>query len=104
MEFGLFYEIPEFLFYRRVHAMAFSLQSDDQSQLKAYNPEKVGRAVFREWLLLGEYCRSLTRVPLSWRERASVALLLLKRGMWNRGELVHELVSGGRVRKDVLRH
>lgn len=101
---GLFYEIPEFLFYRRVHSRAISLQRDDQSQLAAYNPEKAGRAVFRQWRLLGEHCRSMTRVPLPWRERLCVALLLVKMGMWNRGELVHELVSGGRVGNDVLRH
>ena len=99
---GLFYEIPEFLFYRRVHTLATSLLLDDQSQLKAYNPEKAGRAVFREWRLLGEHYRSMARVRLPWRERVSVALLLLKKGMRNRGELVHELVSGGR--NDVLRH
>jgi glycosyltransferase involved in cell wall biosynthesis len=101
---GLFYEIPEFLFLRRVHGRAISLQRDDQSQLEAYNPQKVGRAVFRDWRLLGEYCRSMARVPLPWRERVSVALLLLKSGIWNREELLHELVGGGRDGSDILRH
>lgn len=101
---GLFYEIPENFFFRRIHAAATSAQLDDQAQLQAYNPDKVGRAVFREWRVLYEHCRSAARAPLRTRERLAVWLFLLKSGVWNRAELMRELVGGVRARPRTLRH
>jgi len=101
---GLFYEIPERLFFRRIHLAAVSAQLDDQAQLQAYSPDKVGRAVFREWRLLYEHCRSAARVPLPARERLVVWLFLVKSGLWNRDELMRELIGGGGFRARTLRH
>jgi glycosyltransferase involved in cell wall biosynthesis len=101
---GLFYEIPECLFSRRIHPGAASARRDDQSQLEVYNPDKVGRVVFREWRLLYEYCRSVRRVPLPLREQMRVGLLLLKSGVWNWDELIRELVGGARASMGMLRH
>ena len=93
---GLFFEIPESLFFRRIHAAATSARPDDQAQLQAYNPDKAGRAVFREWRMLYEHCRAAARVPLSARERVAVWSFLLKSAMWNRAELMRELLAAGR--------
>jgi glycosyltransferase involved in cell wall biosynthesis len=101
---GLFYEIPDILFFRRIHAAAVSAQLDDQAQLEAYNPQKVGRAVFREWRVLYEHYRAAARVPLPTRERFTVWLFLLKSGLWNRGELMRELAGGVKSRPRMLRH
>jgi len=93
---GLFYEIPESLFFRRIHAAATSAHPDDQAQLQAYNPDKAGRAVFREWRMLYEHWRAAARVSLSTRERVAVWSFLLKNALWNRAELMRELLDAGR--------
>ena len=98
---GLFFEIPESLFFRRVHAAATSAHPEDQAQLEAYNPEKVGRAVFREWRMLYEHYRAAARVPLSTRERVAVWSFLLKNAIWNRAELMRELLDAGRSQSRV---
>ena len=101
---GLFFEIPEPLFFRRLHADAVSARLDDEAQLEAYSPEQVGRAIFREWRVLYEHYRAAARAPLSARERFTVWLFLLKSGLWNRQELLRELTGGVRFLPRTQRH
>ena len=68
-----------------------------------YSPAKAGRAVFREWRLLYQHYRAAVRVTLPPRERLVVCLFLLKRGLWNRDELMRELIAAG-FRARPLRH
>ncbi len=91
---GRFFEVPEVLFFRRIHPGAASYHPDDRSQVEAYNPDKAGRVVLREWRLLYEYCLAVRRAPLPFSERMRVWLFLLRSGVWNRGELMRELMVG----------
>ena len=101
---GLFYEVPEFLFFRRLHPGATSQTPDNRSQMAAYNPDKVGRLVFREWRLLYEHCLSVKGGPLPLAEKMRVWCFLLKSATWNRDQLIRELLIGFKHWTGVSRH
>lgn len=93
--YGLFWEIPEFLFYRRLHPAAAS--SMNRAQLKLfYDPVKPDRMWIREWRHLGEYLRAVWRAPLAMRERLVLHLFLGRVAAGRRGKLARELVGAAR--------
>jgi len=90
---GKFYEIPEYLFYRRFHPSAASSMKD-QRQLESYlepSLAKQERIHRREWTHLAGHFRSTLRTPLPITERARLMLALLRIVLWKRKELFKEL-------------
>jgi glycosyltransferase involved in cell wall biosynthesis len=100
---GKFYEIPEFLFYRRFHTSAASSMKD-KKQLEAFLEPAVARqdhADLFEWQQLFGHLRSIFRTPLPVLERARLIILLLRVAVWKRKRLITELwriVERGRIR------
>ena len=96
---GRFTEIPEVLFYHRIHSgMSTKVYHGWQERTAWFDPAKVGRATFPLFRQLGEYLWSIVRVPLSLRERAWCLLYI---GNWIRESaalLVRELFKGIRIK------
>jgi glycosyltransferase involved in cell wall biosynthesis len=96
---GKFYEIPEYLFYRRFHPSAAS-SIKDQKQLETYlepSLAKGERMHRREWNHLVGHFRSTLRTPLPITERARLMLALLRILLWKRKELFKELWVAGQT-------
>ena len=69
---GRFYEIPEYLFFRREHARSYTNRADFtySEKLSWWAPSaRSTKTVFPYWKICLEYFNSVKRVPLNWSER-----------------------------------
>lgn len=87
---GQFYELPQILFYRRLHPKAYSSLEVGARQ-EFVDPGKRGKRSFFLWRHQVEYHRAVLRAPLSAREKLRLTLGLLRLGVTNRWELLGEL-------------
>jgi len=92
--YGQFTEIPERLFYRRIHDEAFSSLPSTTRQRAYVDPRLSSRINFYFWRHSGEYLRAVLRAPLSRREKAQLLYGLVKRSVASRATLAHELSAG----------
>jgi len=98
---GKFVQIPQRLFFRRMHAGASSAM-DLLGLMRFYNPGREHKVFMMEWRHLWELWQVLARVPLSPMEKARVARLLLRRARQNRDRLAHEVwTAAGTVMKSL---
>jgi hypothetical protein len=89
--YGTFWEVPEFLFYRRFHPAASSSMDPVQRRV-FWDPTKGRRIQLVEWRHLLELARAIGRAPLGAREKMRVGRFLARRAIWNRRNLARELV------------
>jgi len=88
--YGTFWEIPQFLYRRRIHP-ASSNNIEIGQLLEFYDPRRKGQIALREWRHSWEYFRAMCRAPLGSAEKARLFLFLLRFGFWNRRQLTAEL-------------
>jgi glycosyltransferase involved in cell wall biosynthesis len=68
---GRFYEIPEFLFFKRHHPQQhWRVHETRRSRQAWWDPARAGKRGFRSWRLLREHLRSIQRAPITGQERA----------------------------------
>jgi hypothetical protein len=91
--YGQFYEIPEYLFSRRMHAKASSWDKNNEEVLKAFwDPSKkelnlqLSRSVY-------EYYKAITRSPIRLNEKLKLYLYMLRRASWQKREIYSEIVD-----------
>jgi glycosyltransferase involved in cell wall biosynthesis len=90
---GQFHELPEFLFYRRMHAEASSAISTDEGDWRFWDPlttrpERTPATVWRHHL---EYARAIRRAPVSVGEKLGMLGGLARRAIAIRQDLLDEL-------------
>jgi hypothetical protein len=90
---GQFHELPEFLFYRRMHAEASSAISTDAGDWRFWDPlatrsERTPAIAWRHHL---EYGRAILRAPLSVGEKLGMLGGLARRAIACRHDLLDEL-------------
>ncbi|MBN1479375.1 glycosyltransferase [candidate division KSB1 bacterium] len=73
---GRFYEIPDYLFFRRHHSEASSAKKDVQSQLLFYDPAKNKRFVLPKWRHFFEHYKSIKRVDIPATQKILPALYI----------------------------
>jgi len=67
---GRFYEIPEFLLFKRHHPQQHWRMYPTRHLRQAwYDPARAGKITFPHWRLLREHLISIGRAPLSWQDR-----------------------------------
>jgi glycosyltransferase involved in cell wall biosynthesis len=94
--YGKFWEIPEFLFYRRLHAGAYSDLKSIDDQQEFFDPKSKGRIPFTQWKHLYAHYRAVCRAPISVFQKVRVIFFLMRDAIWNRSELAGELVAAAR--------
>ena len=95
--YGKFWEIPEFLFYRRFHPAASSSYKDDVSLTQEFfDPKTKGRMSLREWRHLCAHGRSVMQAPLDFAEKMRLGRFLIRMGIWKRDVLARELIGAMR--------
>ena len=91
--YGKFWEIPEFLFYRRMHPRASSSYNSDELQ-EFYDPKSKGRFVFTHYRHFLAHYRSVARAPIGIQEKMRLGCFLARKAIWKRDLLASELVEG----------
>jgi glycosyltransferase involved in cell wall biosynthesis len=99
--YGSFWEIPEFLFYRRLHPRASSSLTESQLQ-EFINPASVGHPSFRHTRTFAAHFNSVLRAPIDNREKLFLVRYLLKRARWARWDLVEDMTSAMRQLRERL--
>ena len=80
---GQLQEVPEVLFFRRVHAER-SVRAFPSYHSRAvwFDPEMEGKIVFPRFKLCGEYFAAISDTPLTYQQRISCYYQLLRRFRW----------------------
>jgi glycosyltransferase involved in cell wall biosynthesis len=104
---GKFWEIPEFLFYRRIHPDAYSNQKDISKWLEFYNPRDRHQSALIKCRYYKEHFSVVVRSPLGVLEKVWLNFYLLRRVLWDRDTLKDEMSVAirqvvNRVRRSVF--
>lgn len=90
---GQFFEISEYLFFRRFHPRASSSITTLEKVQEFYDPKSVGQIFLREWRHLFEYLRVIQRASLDLTEKIALDFQVLKMARWKRKQLVAEFTN-----------
>jgi len=92
--YGTFCEIPEFLFFRRLHPGALSSSKGDVDLTQEFfDPSTRGRVAMTQWRLLGAHADSVMRAPLTSKEKWRLSGFLVRVAIWRRDALARELLE-----------
>ncbi len=89
--YGKFYEIPEFLFFRRMHPQALSSITSLEGQQEFMDPQTKGKPPLRSWKHQFGHLAAIARAPLTPGERARLAGMIVRSGIADRDTLTNEL-------------
>ena len=92
---GKIWEIPEYLFFRRMHRAAQSSMTTAARQLH-YAPSSAGKPVMRHWRHAGARLGAALRGPGSLWDRARLLGFLARDVVWSRDEFAREVVAYAR--------
>jgi len=91
--YGTFWEIPEFLFYRRFHPGASSSIKDIEQAQEFYDPLTKGRLFLYYWNQLLAHSRTVWRAPVGITEKLRLGCFLARMAVGSRRQLAREMVS-----------
>lgn len=104
--YGKFYEVQEYLFFRRFHENSSSwARTDKAHQVRRFHSAKTSKIKMNKWRAEVEYFRAASRVPLPFGSKQRLFAYLAKRAFWNRGALAQELwakLSGSFRRQETV--
>jgi len=90
--YGTFVEIPEPLFFRRLHSSAAS-QMDEDGLHQHYFPGEEGQLRWDAWIRLRQRLRSVWRAPLPWQQKLRAIAIVSKHFYWDRRLWMAELAA-----------
>ncbi len=92
--YGQFRELPDRLFFRRMHGAAFSSLKTDESRRAYVDPRRQPRITLYWWRHYLEYMRAIVRAPLAAGVKRGLVYDVVRRGISARRTLLRELVGG----------
>ena len=96
--YGKFIEIPETLFYRRMHPGASSWNRKDDTMHVEFWTGKRGGYVLPNWKKNLAYLSAIRRAPIGKPEKLRLQSYILRRMVWQRQTLLREVIQGMRSR------
>ena len=93
---GKLYELPEYLFFRRDHPQTSMRAYSKDERRTWFDPKNQNKYQNFYWTIFAEYLRSIHEVPagLSAPEKLLCYWEVIRWGVWRRGLLSSELLSG----------
>src|SRR5207244_11841647 len=91
---GKFYEIPDYLFLRRIHPEASSQRTEDLRWFAEFCTGQRGSISLPSWSRYLAHLTTITRSRLSVRQKTSLIFSLMRVMRWKRGWLLKELAMG----------
>ncbi len=95
--YGKIWELPDFLYFRRMHSGAHSAMTAAQRNA-FFNPGRPRRRELTNWLHLRERLKAVARSPLPPREKTKLEWTILRSAVGVRDVLMRELVDSVRYR------
>lgn len=95
--YGKFVEVHEPLFYRRMDDQTLTSLKSEEEATRCFHPELDKAMLFQYWKLFFEYYSSVWRAPITRIEKFNIYKYLLKRTIWARVKLYHDLVDAMKV-------
>ena len=93
--YGRLYEVPEVLFYHRVHkGMSTQVFTDWQARTSWFDPAKAGRRVFPLWRQFREYLSAIRRSPATLKDKTYCFLYMMNWTRRHHRDLLFELRRG----------
>ena len=96
--YGKFFEVPEYLFYRRMDEESATKLKSEEEVLKHYDPELKNPMLFQNWKINLEYIKAIGRAPLGFSEKACLAKRIFRQLVWTRGEFAQDVVQAWKSR------
>lgn len=91
---GKFYEVPDYLFWKRDHPeTSVRAHNAFRERIAWYDPSKKGKLHLTRWKWLREYIQAIHSSPLSWQERVKCGLQMLRWLAWNSVWLTKDLLK-----------
>jgi hypothetical protein len=94
--YGKIWEIPDYLFLRRMHAEAQSAMSAEE-RVRHYEPTATTVVASSHWRHLTERLRSVVRAPIPVAEKARIAAIVGRQYLMCRDEMFVEAVNSVRA-------
>lgn len=92
--YGEFYEIPDYLFYKRDHPNnSVRAHRSFRNRIAWYDPSKKGKLYLTRWKWFLEYLAAIKRAQLSWSGKVLCYLEMTKWVVWNSVFLVKDLLK-----------
>ncbi len=90
---GQFHELPQWLFFRRMHSAAFSSLTSLEERQLFVDPSVATRSRLHFWRHYREYMRVVARAPASWHEKAQLIYTIARGVIASRRTLGREIVE-----------
>ncbi len=91
---GKFYQVPEWLFVRRVTPRTASAMATEEDLQRYFDPELKSKMLFQDLKLHCARFRAVHRAQISLAEKAALYRSLLRRVRWGRKRLLVDIVGG----------
>ncbi|MGH8615564.1 MAG: glycosyltransferase family 2 protein [Gammaproteobacteria bacterium] len=89
--YGKFYEVPKYLFFRRMDVNTATKLKNEVEVLRHYDPDLKDPMLFQNWKLLAGYFAAGWRAPLSLSQRMQMLGLQARMLAWSRRSLLDDL-------------
>jgi glycosyltransferase involved in cell wall biosynthesis len=89
---GKFVEVPQVLFYRRMHDRAFSANPEPEKILQFWKASK-SPVKFPHWRVHLAGMKAIARAPLSVTEKGALLRFSIRRMVWDRNNLANDIVA-----------
>jgi hypothetical protein len=97
--YGKFYEIQEYMFYRRFHPMASSNDKSIENQQLFFDPNTKGRLSFRLLRHPYQYFISAFRAPIGYYDKIRLFHFIFTEMVINRNNIIIELCDNIKIIK-----
>ncbi|NIA30315.1 MAG: glycosyltransferase [Actinobacteria bacterium] len=89
--YGKFYELADYLFFRRTHPQCSSNLQTPEETLVWFDPAQKGKFHFRTWKHSRGYFSSIRKAPLSTKEKMRLFVESLRYMYWKKSDLSAEI-------------
>ena len=90
--YGKFFELPQRLFFRRLHKDSGSWKRGDADhEARRYHAARARQRGFNKWRRYAGFFSAVSRSPLALKSKLRICRYLLRRMVWDRHDLVTEL-------------
>lgn len=90
--YGKIFEIPEYLFLRRLEKESSTALKSAEGVHEHYYPERKKSMRFQQWIMTFKNFAAIARVDVDVREKVALYTYLIRRAIWFRHQLLQDII------------